>query len=97
LIALLALVCACLCAPPCAFAQSADAPALAEQVKQLAEAGTRNKPAGVTRVALIGDSYVHGVGVELDETLSSHLLSELARRQPDGTWRLILDNPWCAD
>ena len=23
--------------------------------------------------------------------------SELARRQPGGTWRLILDNPWGAD
>ena len=22
--------------------------------------------------------------------------SELARRQPDGTWRLVLDNPWGA-
>jgi uncharacterized protein (TIGR02246 family) len=23
--------------------------------------------------------------------------SELARRQPDGTWRLVLDNPWGAE
>lgn len=23
--------------------------------------------------------------------------SELARKQPDGTWRLVLDNPWGAD
>ena len=38
------------CAPLCAFAQSADAPALADQVKQLAVAGTQNKPAGVTRI-----------------------------------------------
>jgi flagella basal body P-ring formation protein FlgA len=58
LIAVLALV----CAPLCGFAQAADAPALAEQVKQLAEAGTQNKPAGVTRVDIqVGqlDSRLH--------------------------------------
>jgi hypothetical protein len=34
------------------------------------------------RVALIGDSYVFGVGVELGDTLSSALEAELSRRSP---------------
>lgn len=38
------------------------------------------KAPGVLRVALVGDSYVFGMGVPLDGTLSAHLSAELARR-----------------
>ena len=40
------------------------------------------KPDGVIRVALIGDSYVFGVGVNSEGTLRSHLVAELSRRWP---------------
>jgi hypothetical protein len=40
------------------------------------------KPALTRRVALIGDSYVFGVGVEIGDTLSSALDAELGRRSP---------------
>lgn len=38
------------------------------------------KPAGVLRVALVGDSFVFGSGVELDGTLSARLAAELRER-----------------
>ncbi|HEX9051130.1 MAG TPA: SGNH/GDSL hydrolase family protein [Anaeromyxobacter sp.] len=38
------------------------------------------KPEGALRVALVGDSFVYGSGVELDGTLSSRLAAELRRR-----------------
>ena len=40
------------------------------------------KPTGTRRVALIGDSYVFGVGVEIGDTLSAALAAELLRRSP---------------
>jgi len=62
LVAVLAFVCVPVMSPLCAFAQTTDAPALADQVRHLAEAGTQNKPAGVTRVDIqVGqlDSRLH--------------------------------------
>jgi hypothetical protein len=43
---------------------------------------TAEKPKDTRRIALIGDSYVFGIGVELEDTLSSSLAAELARRSP---------------
>jgi hypothetical protein len=40
------------------------------------------KAEGTRRIALIGDSYVFGIGVELGDTLSSALDAELAKRSP---------------
>jgi hypothetical protein len=41
-----------------------------------------DQPEGTLRVALLGDSYVFGIGVEGDETLSAALSAELSRRLP---------------
>jgi lysophospholipase L1-like esterase len=48
-----------------------------------------DKPAGVTRVALLGDSYVQGVGVEVPDTLSANLQPELARRLPERRFDVV--------
>lgn len=40
------------------------------------------KPRETRRIALIGDSYVFGIGVDVGDTLSSALGAELARRAP---------------
>ena len=42
----------------------------------------KEKPLGTRRIALLGDSYVFGVGVEVADTLSSALDAELVRRYP---------------
>jgi len=36
----------------------------------------------------------HVLSVDGKETTMDHRGSEVLRRQPDGTWRLALDNPW---
>lgn len=41
-----------------------------------------DKPQGTYRVALLGDSYVYGIGVEVYDTLSTALRDELVRRWP---------------
>ncbi|MEO7328838.1 MAG: SGNH/GDSL hydrolase family protein, partial [Minicystis sp.] len=41
------------------------------------------KPSGTLRVALVGDSFVFGYGVEEPETLSAQLATQLARRWPE--------------
>jgi hypothetical protein len=40
------------------------------------------KPEGVTRIVLLGDSFVFGIGVNGDETLAAQLSREVARRHP---------------
>jgi hypothetical protein len=40
------------------------------------------KPEGTRRIALLGDSYVFGIGVEVGDTLSAALGAELAKRSP---------------
>ena len=44
---------------------------------------------GVVRGVLVGDSYVFGVGVEPDGTLSSNLEAELRRRRPDRRFEVL--------
>ncbi|MFT3764419.1 MAG: SGNH/GDSL hydrolase family protein [Minicystis sp.] len=48
-----------------------------------------DKAPGVTRVAILGDSYVQGVGVELYDTLSENLGPELGRRLPERRFEVI--------
>ncbi len=43
------------------------------------------KPPGTLRIVLLGDSYVHGYGVEADERLGSFLQRALAQRAPGFT------------
>src|SRR5262249_40635070 len=44
---------------------------------------------GVVRVALIGDSYVFGIGVAADGTLAARLAAELSRRWPDDKFEVL--------
>lgn len=47
------------------------------------------KAEGSIRVALLGDSFVFGSGVEQDETLSARLAAELGRRAPDRRFEVL--------
>ena len=47
------------------------------------------KPNDTRRIALIGDSYVFGVGVEVGDTLSSALGAELTRRARDRRTEIV--------
>jgi hypothetical protein len=47
------------------------------------------KPAGVLRVILIGDSFVFGIGVDHDSTLPYHLAAELERRFPSERFQVL--------
>src|SRR5262249_17506116 len=48
-----------------------------------------SKPQGVIRIAVIGDSYVFGIGVENEGTLRSRLQAELSRRWPRQRFQVL--------
>lgn len=47
------------------------------------------KRPGTKRIALIGDSFVYGIGVEQDGTLAARLGDELARRAPGESYEVL--------
>jgi hypothetical protein len=47
------------------------------------------KAQGVVRVALVGDSFVYGIGVDEDDTLRAHLAERLANRWPDQRFEVL--------
>jgi hypothetical protein len=47
------------------------------------------KEEGVVRIALIGDSFMFGIGVEDEDTLPRHLAVELARRWPTARFEVL--------
>lgn len=48
-----------------------------------------HRAAGSRRIALVGDSYVFGIGVEEGDTISASLQSELVRRAPERAVEVI--------